>query len=177
MKLKKRLLKIKRPQNIKEVIIHVPPKTLTTSYYAKPFVIWDFPHGDAIFSYPYSVATALLTGSVGLPNYTEDAIRDPRVNNIIAQTSMIEKSPEEGMGITVDIIMNNGDKFEESKGPAREWVKNPIPREKILEKFWHQVNFSRVVTHDNAEKVLKMIDNLENMDTVSNIIKILARQE
>jgi 2-methylcitrate dehydratase PrpD len=161
--------------DIKEVIIHVPPKALTNSYYAKPFILRDFPHGDAIFSYPYTVATALLKKSVGLPNFTEEAILDPKVNAITAKTRMVEQPGEArmGMGIKVEVKMNDGRELSESQGPSREWVKNPIPREKIIAKFWHQVDFSNTVSRGNAEKVLDRIDHLEEIDDSSDIVKLL----
>jgi 2-methylcitrate dehydratase PrpD len=159
---------------IKEVIIYVPTGALSTSYYAKPFVIRDFPHGDAIFSYPYTVASALLKRSMGLPNFTEEAIRDPKVNDIIAKTTMIEQEGSIGLSVKLRVTMMDGREFTESKGPAREWVKNPISKEKILQKFWHQVEFSKTMSQKNAQKMLDLIENLEKVDDVKQIIRFLV---
>ena len=159
---------------IKEVIIYVPPKALSLSYYAKPFVILDFPHGDAIFSYPYTVASALLKKSMGLPNFTEEAIKDPKVNRITAKTSMVEQEDGVGLSVKIRVKMTDGREFTESKGPPREWVKTPITKEKILQKFWHQVDFSKTVSQKNAQKVLDLIDNLESVKDVKQIIRFLV---
>jgi 2-methylcitrate dehydratase PrpD len=163
--------------DIKEVIIHVPPNALKSSYYAKPFIIRNFPHGDAIFSYPYCVATTLLKKSFGLPNFTEEAIKDPIVNTITAKTSMVEQINGTGgglgIGIKLQVKMNDGRVFEALKGPPRKWVKNPISREAIISKYWDQVNFSGTISRKNAQKILEKIENLEEVDNIKSIVKLL----
>jgi len=160
-------------EDIKEVVISVPYRALTTSYYAKPFILRDFPHGDAIFSYPYTVATALLKKSVGLPNFTEEAIRDPKVNDITAKTSMVEQ-PEGRMGIVVQVKMKDGREFSESKTMNRDWAVKPTPKEQILAKFWHQVDFSKTVSKTNAQKLLDQIEDLENVEDIGQLVKLLV---
>jgi 2-methylcitrate dehydratase PrpD len=165
--------------NIKEIIIYVPPTALTNSYYAKPFVLRDYPLGDAIFSYPYSVASTLLKKSVGLSNYTLEAIMDPQIRILTAKTRMVEQPVSVGgsnstTGITLKVSMNDGQEFSESKGPVREWVTHPITRETIIKKYWHQVNFTNNVSPKNAERILETILNLENVEDVSLLIKLIA---
>jgi hypothetical protein len=46
--------------------------------------------------------------------------------------------------------MDNGREVVETKGPKREWIKNPITRETITKKFWHQVEFSKTIKEKNA---------------------------
>lgn len=163
-------------EDIQEIIIHVSPKALTNSYYAKPFSIREYPLGDAIFSYPYTVASTLLKKSMGLPNFTEEAIRDPKVNALIAKTRMVEQPSESTsgpLGIILDVIMNNGRKFTESKGANTAWVKNPITRETIIKKYWHQVDFSKIVSRENAQKILDLIIKLEQVDNIGLLIKYI----
>jgi 2-methylcitrate dehydratase PrpD len=159
---------------IKEVIIYLPTGFLSNSYYAKPFIIRDFPHGDAIFSYPYTVASALLKKSMGLPNFTEEAIRDPKVNEITAKTNMIEQTDSIGLSVKILVKMMDGQEFTESKELLREWGKTPIPKEKILQKFWHQVGFSKTISEKKAQKVLDQIENLEKVENVKQIIQHLV---
>ncbi|MFC1819646.1 MmgE/PrpD family protein [Thermodesulfobacteriota bacterium] len=168
-----------RGEDIAKVIINVPHGAIGRSYYAKPFIIRDFPHGDAIFSYPYTVATALLHGSVGLPNFTEEAIRDPKVNAITDNTNL-EELPGDGalglMGIKLTVIMKDGKEHTESGTPNREWTKKPTPREEIVAKFWHQVDFSRTVSRKNARKVLDLVENIEEVENVYKIVELLQKR-
>lgn len=167
-----------KADGIEEVIIHVPHGAIGTSYYAKPFIIRDFPHGDAIFSYPYSVATALLHGNVGLTNYTEEAIRDPEVNAITAKTKLVELPDDGGprrMGVKLTVKMKDGKEYTEARAPRREWTKNPTPRDEIVAKFRHQVDFSKTVSRENAEKLLKSIENLEEVEDIRDIIGLVIK--
>jgi len=169
-----------RAEDISEVIIHVPHGAIGKSYYAKPFILRDFPHGDAIFSYPYTVATALLHGSVGLPNFTEEAIHDPRVNAITAHTRLEELPESEGdgpLGIRLTVKMKNGKEYSESGTPNREWTTRPRPREEIVAKFWHQVDFSKTVSRKNAKKLIGLIDRLEKVGDVNKLVDLLIARK
>ena len=162
-------------EDIEEVTITVPPGALERSYYAKPFILREFPHGDAIFSYPYTVATTLLERSCGLHNFTEEAILDPKVNAITARTKLVEPKEATGpMGITVRLKMKDGREFTESGTPNRDWVDKGTPQEQILAKFWHQVDFSQTVRRENAEKLLELLDRLEDVDDVNRIVELLV---
>jgi 2-methylcitrate dehydratase PrpD len=161
-------------ENIESITIYVPPKSLSNSYYAKPFIIRDFPHGDAIFSYPYTVASSLLHKRCNLYNFTEEAIRDPRVINLTSRTKMVEKQEGEAMGIKVQLKMKDGKEFAEEKSLSRDWIKNPIAKEKILDKFWHQVEFSKTIKEKNAQKVLDDVENLEKIDDINRIVHLLV---
>jgi 2-methylcitrate dehydratase PrpD len=160
--------------DIKEIIIHVSPNSLTNSYYAKPFSLGEYPLGDAIFSYPYTIASALLKKSMGLPNFTEEAIRDPKVNALIAKTKMIEQPNDPNrppLSIDLDVIMNDGRKFTETQGINTDWMKNPISRETIIKKYWHQIDFSNTVSRQNAQTILDLIINLEQVDNINLVVK------
>ncbi|MBN1848195.1 MAG: MmgE/PrpD family protein [Deltaproteobacteria bacterium] len=162
--------------DIEEVIIYVPHGAISTSYYAKPFIIRDFPHGDAIFSYPYSVATALLHGSVDLSNYTDEAIRDPMVNAITANTKLVELSDDgrpRRMGVKLTVKMRNGKEYTIARKPNREWTKRPTPRDEIKAKFRHQVDFAKTVNKENAEKLLVLIEKLEEVEDIRDITKLI----
>jgi len=166
-----------KASDIEEVIIHVPHGAIGTSYYAKPFIIRDFPHGDAIFSYPYSVATALLHGSVDLNNYTEEAIRDPEVNAITAKTKLMELPDEGGprrMDVKLTVKMKDGKEYTIARKPNREWTKRPTPRDEILAKFRHQVDFSKTVSKENSEKLLESIERLEEVKDIREIIRLMV---
>ena len=162
------------PDDIEEVVITVPFGALKNSYYAKPFLLREFPHGDAIFSYPYSVATALLKGSVGLPNFTEEAIRDPKVNAITAKTKLVEPEKEtERLAIGLKVTLKNGKALYESGTVNRDWAFKGTPKAEIEAKYWHQVDFSQTISRANAEKLLDNLNRLEQLENVNEIIQLL----
>jgi 2-methylcitrate dehydratase PrpD len=161
-------------EDIESIIIYVPPKALSNSYYAKPFIIRDFPHGDAVFSYPFSVATSLLHKRCNLYNYTEEAIHDPKILDIITKIKMKEKQGSKPMSIRLQIKMRDGREYIEDRGASRDWITNPISKSKILEKFWHQMEFSKTVSVKNARQVLDLVDNIEQVDDISRIVRLMA---
>jgi 2-methylcitrate dehydratase PrpD len=65
-----------RPEEVEGVDVSVSKGCYGTA--GRPFEIRTNPQVDAQFSIPYTVATALLKGQVGLEDFTESAIRDPK---------------------------------------------------------------------------------------------------
>jgi 2-methylcitrate dehydratase PrpD len=161
------------PSEIERVIINVPYRSIGSSYYAKPFTLREFPHGDAIFSYPYAVATSLLHKSCNLHNYTEEAIRDARVNSITSRTELVEQA-EGVMGIKLQVRMKGGKEYAEAKTLNRDWLTRPWPKDQVLAKFWHQVEFSRTISRQKAEKLLEQIENLEELENVNSIVNLMV---
>ena len=51
--------------------------------------------------------------------------------------------------------------------------RNPISRQQMMAKFWTNIDFSRTVTRKNAEKFVKVVENLENLDSVKNLVDLL----
>ena len=162
-------------EEIDEVIITVPMGHLQNSYYAKPFELREFPHGDAIFSYPYTVATTLLHKGIGLPNFTEDAIHDPKVKAITAKTKLVEPTDgTTGMVISLYIRMKNGKEYFETDRVNRDWAFKGTPTSEIIEKFWHQVDFSQTISRSNAERLIELIGRLDELDSVHPIIELMT---
>jgi 2-methylcitrate dehydratase PrpD len=160
--------------DIQEVIIHVPYGHMANFYYAKPFVIRDFPQGDAAFSYIYTVATALVNKSVGLHNFMEEAIRDPRIKSMIKKIKMVERPEGAELGIQVDLRLTNGRQLSEYKPEARDWATKATPRRQIIAKFRQQVEFSKTISGEKAESVLELLQDLEKLDSVNQILKCMV---
>jgi 2-methylcitrate dehydratase PrpD len=159
---------------IQEVIIHVPYGHMANFYYAKPFLIRDFPQGDAAFSYIYTVATALVNKSVGLHNFTEEAIRDPRIKSMIEKIKMVERPEDAELGIQVDLRLTNGRQLSEYKSEARDWAAKPTPREQVMAKFRQQVAFSKTISQKKAENILELVQNLERLESVDQLLKFMV---
>ena len=56
----------------------------------------------------------------------------------------------------------------------RGYLDNPLTKEEIIDKFWANVAFSKTVSRKNAEKALAMLENLEEIDSVPKIVKLLV---
>jgi 2-methylcitrate dehydratase PrpD len=164
------------PKDIADVSLLMGKRSLE-NYYAKPFQLRDNPHGDAIFSFQYTVATALLKGKVDMWNFTEEAIRDPEVNALIAKTKCVEdKEAKPGPGaMAIRIKMKDGKEFTASpEGPQGHILGKPMSRDEIIAKFMHQVDFSQTVRQKNADKIVDMVVKLEKLDDVNKLMKLCS---
>jgi 2-methylcitrate dehydratase PrpD len=164
-----------KTDDIAEVIHYVPKEELEL-FCAQPFKIGDFSHGNAAFSYQYTVANALLRGSSKPEHFSEEAIRDPKVNALMRKIKF-EELPGGGMlsATKLEVRMKDGQRFSEfTDTPKGDPVRNPMSRDEIKDKFRANAEFTRIVTRDNAEKVLELLDNLEEIDSVKQIVELLV---
>jgi 2-methylcitrate dehydratase PrpD len=162
------------PKDIAAVSLLMGKHSLA-NYYAKPFQLRDNPHGDAIFSFQYTVGTALLKGKVDMYNFTEEAIRDPEVNALIAKIKCEEmKDAKPGPGsMAVRIKMNDGKEYTMSpEGPPAHLLGKPMTRDELIAKFMHQVEFSKTVSRKNAEKIVDTVVKLESLDNTAKLMKL-----
>jgi 2-methylcitrate dehydratase PrpD len=161
-------------RDIREVTLYVSP-VAAGHVCAQPFVIGDFPHCNAAFNFQYTVATALMNRSVRPEHFTEESVRSPRVYDIIKKIK-IAQIPETEMSATrLKVIMNDGRELIESCDvPRGDQLHNPLSYDEIIAKFWTNVEFSGKITKKNAESLLALLENLEEVDDVHEIIRLLV---
>jgi len=164
-----------KADDIAEVIQYVPKEELEL-FCAKPFRIGDFPHGNAAFSYQYTVANALLRGSSKPEHFSETAIRNPQVNDLISKIRIAELPGERMLSATkLEVRMKDGRQFSEfTDTPKGDPIRNPMSKDEIRDKFRANVEFSQTVSRDNAENALNLLGNLEGLDSVQKIVKLLV---
>jgi 2-methylcitrate dehydratase PrpD len=142
----------------------------------QPFEIGDFPQGKATFSLRYHVANVLVRKSIKLEHLTEKFIRDPEVSNLagkVTVTGVLPPDKIEAAGVSVR--MKDGRELSSYVDVAKgNPLKKPLSQEEIIEKFRANVAFSKTVSKGNAEKILDMINNLEEIGDINRIIKLLV---
>jgi len=72
------------------------------------------------------------------------------------------------------VRMKDGREFDESAEIARGDPRKPISREELLAKFWTNIDFSRTVSRENAGRFVKMVEDLENLDSVKRLVDLLV---
>ena len=161
-------------QNIKEVILRVPRRALD-GFCGQPFRIGRFPHGTANFSYYYTVANALLRKSVKSEHFSDESISDPQIKELINKITLEELQEASFQSAELKIIMKDGTSFPEfTNVPKGNSITNPMSKDEIIAKFRANVEFSQTVTRKNADRLLKLLENLEVLDQVDRIIGLLA---
>jgi 2-methylcitrate dehydratase PrpD len=140
-----------------------------------PFKIGPFPHGNAAFSYQYVVATALLYGSVKPEHFTEKAIRDPKVKTFIEKIKLEASHEVPFESARLKLVMKDGRELTEYCEVARGDPRyNPLSRDEVIAKFWTNVDFSRKISRKKATELLRMLEKLEELDSVKRLIPLLV---
>jgi 2-methylcitrate dehydratase PrpD len=161
-------------RDIEDMLLYVSPVAIN-HICAAPFEAGDFPHGNAAFSFQYTVGTALLNGCVKPEHFTGEVIRDPGINAFIKRIK-VEQQPEAGRaGAELRITMKDGRELVESVVIARgDQLNNPLSRDEIIDKFWMNVDYSQAVSGKAAGEFLALADKLEELDSVDRIIELLV---
>jgi 2-methylcitrate dehydratase PrpD len=161
--------------DIVKVTLRLSPP-MRYAHYMKPYKIGDYPTGDALFSYRYSTATALVRKSVTAVNFTEKAIRDPKVQNLIGK---IELAPDlaKDDGVELELRMKDGRTLSIYVKEATGEIPHPLSWDALVAKFMVQVDFSQTVSRNDAEKLVEIIDKLEDVANVKSVIKLAIKRE
>jgi 2-methylcitrate dehydratase PrpD len=139
----------------------------------KPFQVREYPMGDALFSYKYSVATTLLNKKAMNENFIEASVQDPAVQSLINKIKLADSPEVEGAELR--LTLKNGPIFSESVPVARGDISTPLNRDEMIAKFVAQVEFSGKVDRGNAERLLDLLKNLEKVDNVKEIVELTIK--
>ncbi len=160
--------------DIKEIIIGVNPMQLK-SYGTIPFKKGDS-QPAALFYQAYSAANVLLRKGARLEHYTEEAVKDPEIIRLCAKVKHVPATLEDPMKVSLTVKMGSGKEYSAvfNHPQSRGFPRFPLTEEELTEKYWHNFDFCGRIPRKNAEKTLDLINNLEDVDNVSTIIKLLV---
>lgn len=156
-------------EDIEEVILHLSPPAAAI-HYAKPYIVGDYPTMNALWSYYFAVASALVRKSSKDENYTREFILDPKVQNLIRKVTLGDL--DKPQGVELEVKMKDGRDFSEYVAVASGEPGNPLSREALIAKFMEQVEFSHMVSLKNAEKLVKKIEKLEELENINQLIEL-----
>jgi 2-methylcitrate dehydratase PrpD len=134
---------------------------------------------DAQFSIPYTVSTGLIKGDVFIGDFTEKAIRTPKILALAQKVKTvvdpnIDKINAVVTPSRVDIETNDGRHYSEYVEFAKGHPKNPMSWPECIEKFRKCNSFSaNPLPQVNIDRIIDMIDRLEQVDDVTKIIRLL----
>jgi 2-methylcitrate dehydratase PrpD len=139
-----------------------------------PFKIGAFPHSNAIFSFEYTLATALVKKSVRPEHFTERAIGNPEIADFIKKIKLEVHPDVTFESARLKLIMKDGRELTGSQEIARGDPKNPISKDDILAKFWTNIEFCGRISREKAQAFLDMVANLEKLDSAKKLIPLLV---
>jgi 2-methylcitrate dehydratase PrpD len=159
--------------DIKEVFIEVPRPVLD-DVLGRPFSVGSFPHAGAIFSLQYTVACALLRRSVRPEHFTESAIRDPGMADLVARMTMRELKQGHLESARISVVTTGGKEYSEFTDVAKGDPLNPMTKDELVDKFWTNVEFAGLPPRDKAERALALIEDLENVDDIDELVSAMT---
>jgi 2-methylcitrate dehydratase PrpD len=126
------------PDDVESVECRVPAGQVPIVCEPRPGKVRPRSTYDARFSLPYSVASALLDGHVGLDTYTIDRLEDPRRLALAARVSHVVDPGStfpHGFPGWIRVRLRDGRMLEARTPDGRGSLARPLPPEAIVEKF------------------------------------------
>jgi 2-methylcitrate dehydratase PrpD len=166
-----------RPEEVDGVDVSVSKGCYGTA--GRPFKIRTNPQVDAQFSIPYTVATALLKGEVGLEDFTESAIRDPKRMEMAKRVKVsvdpnLEEPSTNVVNLESRVILKAGGKtYSHRSSISKGHPQRPMNREEILSKFESCLRFGTSFPRARAKKIFTGLLNLEEVRDIRSIIRLL----
>lgn len=170
------LLAIKKehPNLSVDDILGVTVKTYTNA--AKLIDVHPKSEGRAKFSLPYVVACALLFGRVGIEEFSEEKISDPRIlaisRKVTLELAMDAYPDRSSFQTTVEIQMKGGTIY--SHREDFHWgcePENPMTYEDVKNKF--VTIASGVISAKKIDKLIEIVYSLEKLDNVNELTQLL----
>lgn len=138
---------------------------------------------DAKWSIPFSVAVAALRGKVTIADFTAAGIKDADVLHLARKVKPVFDASlaPAGRGWTgvppgvVEVRTTTGQTHSLRVDVALGYGSNPMIRDHHLEKFKDCASYSaKPLSVTEVEKVIRMVDELEELDDVGEIMRILS---
>jgi 2-methylcitrate dehydratase PrpD len=164
-----------KPEDIDEVVVDITPTALDFAV-GQPFKIREVPQIDGAFNLQYTVASALLRKNIKLEYFTEEFVRDPKIIDLINKIRLTPTMPlDKPLGARVKIKMKQGNEYDKRIDmPKGNGIFTPLTKADMRKKYFDNVAFSKTVSMEKAEKVLNLIERIEEVDNINRIIKLLV---
>ena len=127
---------------------------------------------DGKFSVEYCAAAALLDGRVGIDTFTDPRRFSPDMEDMLGRMRVEPEGPESGATLATAVLKDGRTVSAECvafSGSAG----NPMSREQRMAKV--QDCFVRALSDADAERVLDMLENLENLDDTAQLMGALGQ--
>ncbi|MFC2070702.1 MmgE/PrpD family protein [Chloroflexota bacterium] len=134
---------------------------------------------DSQFSIPWAVAVVIAKGKTSIGDFTEEAIRNPDILKIADKIKLdMDTVPAESEGASITrmkVTTKNGDVYYGKTEGGLGGPRSTLPFSDYESKFRDCVSYAiKKLPDGNVDKVVEMIKNLEEVDDVREIIKLLS---
>ena len=128
---------------------------------------------DGKFSIEYCAAAALLDGYVGIETFSDERRFAPDMEELLGKVS-VGPGTQPGNGATATAQLVDGRTVSADCANFTGSAANPMGRDQRRKKVWDCARF--VLSEQDAERLLSMLDDLENVADVSEITALLGQK-
>jgi 2-methylcitrate dehydratase PrpD len=121
---------------------------------------------QAKFSIPYTLAVAIMDRKVGIDQFTDTKLKDPKLLKLSSKVDIID-DPDISSGAILEVSTKNGKKFIERV----EHRKGYTTDEELTEKFLSLA--SRVMDESKAHQITHVVSKIEEIGDINELINLL----
>ncbi len=127
---------------------------------------------DGKFSVEYCAAAALLDGQVGIDTFTDARRFAADMEDMLGRIRVEPEGPESG-AVRAAALLKDGSTVSSECSAFRGSAGNPMSREERLVKV--RDCFRRAISESDTERVLEMLENLEDLTDVGELMGVLGQ--
>jgi 2-methylcitrate dehydratase PrpD len=163
---------------ISDFTIYLPQ--MAYDYVGKPYdPDLGNPQVMAQFCAAYAAAAGIVRGDLFIGEFEESVIKDPIIGGLARKAKVkvdeTVKDPTATTPVGLEIKTHDGRVLKESVKYIKGHPKKFLSRDEFIQKFRKCVNFSPVkIPDENLEKVIELVDNLEDLSDVSEIPRLMV---
>lgn len=162
-----------KPEQVEKVYVNASPR-------GKKIVF----HDNAVtgyqgkFSMPFVMAASLRDQKVELAQFTDQTVNDPEIRDLMKRVvfrvhpDWVEGKDTETRDDVVVTRLKDGREYSCGVANAKGHAKVPLTHEEVQAKYRECANL--VLGPQEVEKCLRLIENLENLDSVKELMSILV---
>lgn len=162
------------PSQIERITVRVPEFLLGTAL-CLPLEATRDDHTRANFSVRYQIASAILRGPMRQEHYAQAAIHSSEITAILELLDLAPL-PDGARGVEAEMILSDGRSLTARHDgmPTKHPMKSPSSESDILEKFYQQVEFSKVISESRAKQVADRVLSLESERSMVEVAELLS---
>ena len=135
--------------------------------------------GEAQFSLPFTVATAIIRGDFFVDELSDDILTDPKILHLASKVNAISDSAcrtDSSLGTTIlEIETHDGKVVSRKKAFALGSPKNSMSMDACLRKFEKSVKYAyRPFSKDQINKLIRMLSEIEFLEEIAVLAQLLV---
>lgn len=145
----------------------------TGLYYMPEFELGRDPVVHAQYSYQFAACVCMLHGAFSIRNYNLEVIKDPVLLELISKSKIVRDPSLPSGTVAVRVTKKDGAIEEQVQGPGGFSMHDYPTREQLLGKYWDQIDTYGLLTKARAQKVVDLVDRLEELNDLRELTTLL----